>query len=138
MRSQVEAGEAAARVGLIGAWRLVSCAITAPDGEVSHPYGEAPAGVILYTPDGWMSCHMQGARFEGAETRREDVLAYTGYYGAYTVVEAERLVVHHVAGSSEAIMSGDQLRYYEIEGVRLRLTAEMNGLKVDVRWARPS
>ena len=45
---------------LVGAWELRSCTTSLPDGSKQYMYGSAPKGVIMYTPDGWMSCHMAG------------------------------------------------------------------------------
>ena len=56
---------------LIGAWQLRSCTSTLPDGTQEHMYGSAPIGVIMYTPDGWMSCDMAGTRRFTPPLRRE-------------------------------------------------------------------
>jgi hypothetical protein len=47
-------GEAANRAGLLGAWRLLTWESIAEDGTVTHPMGEDPEGVVVYTPDGTM------------------------------------------------------------------------------------
>jgi hypothetical protein len=50
------------REQLVGAWRLVSCVETdANTGEVYLPMGEVPEGLILYTPDGYMSAQLSAA-----------------------------------------------------------------------------
>jgi hypothetical protein len=47
------------REGLIGAWRLVSCVETDVEtGEIFLPMGEHHEGLILYTPDGYMSAQL--------------------------------------------------------------------------------
>jgi hypothetical protein len=44
------------RESLIGAWRLVSCVETdIKTGAVYRTMGDKPEGLILYTPDGYMS-----------------------------------------------------------------------------------
>ena len=40
---------------LIGAWRLVSYELAGSDGRVRRPYGPAPAGLLIYSADGYMS-----------------------------------------------------------------------------------
>ena len=48
------------REQLIGAWKLVSYVEKPTDGsEPFHPMGEAPKGIIMYTPDGYMSAQLE-------------------------------------------------------------------------------
>ena len=117
---------------LVGAWQLVSCTSTLPDGSQRRMYGSAPSGVIMYTPDGWMSCHMKGGRQAGDAA----LIEYTGYFGPYTMQDDGKTVVHHVKGSSEAMVSGDQVRNYAFNGNELTLSAEMAGIGAVLRWAR--
>jgi Lipocalin-like domain len=50
------------RKSLVGAWRLVSCVeVDAKTGEVYLPFGGVPEGLILYTPDGYMSAQLSAA-----------------------------------------------------------------------------
>ena len=37
---------------LIGTWTFVIAEITAADGSKSLPFGEAPKGILIFTPDG--------------------------------------------------------------------------------------
>jgi len=47
------------REQLIGAWKLVSYEIRPVDGSPAfYPLGERPMGIILYTPDGYMSAQL--------------------------------------------------------------------------------
>jgi hypothetical protein len=39
---------------LLGAWRLLSWESIGDDGSIEHPLGDAPDGVVVYTPDGTM------------------------------------------------------------------------------------
>lgn len=120
-------GEALVRLGLAGAWQLVSCTITHGDGQVEHPFGAAPNGLIAYTADGWMSCQMEGGP-----------AGYSAYFGAVTVDEAAATVIHHVRGSSHPWISGDQPRHYRIAGDGLVLSAEAGGGLTEVVWRRPA
>src|SRR5262249_34950381 len=52
-------GRRSFRDSLIGAWRLISCKETdILTGEEFRPMGDAPEGLILYTPDGYMSAQL--------------------------------------------------------------------------------
>jgi len=44
--------------------------------------------------------------------------------------------VHHVKGSSEAMVAGDQVRNYVLNGKELILSAEMAGIGAVLTWAR--
>ena len=47
------------REQLIGAWKLVSYVEKPVDGSAAvHPLGERPMGIIMYTPDGYMSAQL--------------------------------------------------------------------------------
>lgn len=123
----MNSGEALARAGLIGAWELVSCISTYPDGQAEMPFGPSPRGLIAYTPDGWMSCQMEG-----------EPAGYSAYYGSCTVDEEASVVTHHVRGSSSSLVGGDQRRAYAVQGDLLRLGAEMGGASIEVLWRRPA
>ena len=48
------------RQQLVGAWTLSSCVERDIEtGVENHPLGERPVGLILYTPDGYMSAQLQ-------------------------------------------------------------------------------
>src|ERR1700739_1106529 len=50
------------RETLIGAWRLVASIETdVKTGAVDRPLGDKPEGLILYTPDGYMSAQLSAA-----------------------------------------------------------------------------
>lgn len=46
---------------LLGAWSLRSYVQLRDGAVISHPAGEQPCGLILYTPDGYMSATVQNA-----------------------------------------------------------------------------
>jgi hypothetical protein len=119
---------------LVGAWELRSCTSTLPDGTQEHMYGSAPVGVIMYTPDGWMSCYMAGG---GEPDPGGTLTGRTGYYGPVAMRPADRVVEHHVRHSTSDFMLGTvQERGYRIEGDTLILSAEMNGKQIEVVWSR--
>ena len=58
------------RERLVGAWRLVDAVEEAIDGSpVRRPHGERPIGLILYTPDGYLSAQIMDRR-RARSTRR--------------------------------------------------------------------
>jgi hypothetical protein len=119
---------------LVGAWELRSCTSTLPDGSHEHMYGSAPKGVIMYTPDGWMSCHMAGG---GDSDPNVPMVAYSGYYGPVVMRSSDRIVEHHVRHSTTSFMLGTvQERHYRIEGDTLILSADLNGKHIEVIWSR--
>ena len=94
------------RTNLIGAWTLQSYQSTAIDGsEVSYPLGVDARGIIMYTPDGYMSAQLMRSgrpRFSGDDMHLapNDELAaaasgYLTYAGPYSVVR-DGLIAHHV------------------------------------------
>lgn len=117
---------------LIGAWELVSCTMVLADGSIEHPYGHEPGGVILYTPDGWMSAHLigSGRASPGAGS-------CSSYFGRFSVSERDALVVHHVRGASDQRIVGDQPRRYRIDGDTLTLAAATDDASIEVIWKRP-
>ncbi|GGT03222.1 lipocalin-like domain-containing protein [Streptomyces chromofuscus] len=93
---------------LLGAWQLVSYTAGSADGEVIQPLGPTPYGLIVYTPDGYMSAQLgRGDRPPLSSARLEDAAAdelaqaavgYVAYGGPYEVVDSST-VEHHVTTS---------------------------------------
>lgn len=118
---------------VLGIWKLVSCVGEWSDGRVTHPYGAAPAGLLVYTADGHFSGQIQGQdrpRFELGNLLRgtpEEIKAafegYVAYYGTYEVDEAAGRLTHHVQGSLFPNWVGDdQTRMYRFADGKLILT----------------
>jgi len=95
------------RENLIGAWRLVSSVETdIKTGAVDRPLGDKPEGLILYTPDGYMSAQLSAAdrpNFESGDMYKgkpEEYVAaglsYLAYSGPYYIDEANRIVEHEM------------------------------------------
>ena len=96
----------------LGAWTLVEWT-NVRDGETFHPYGENPAGQIVYTPTG----RMTAALMNPPARPGEDPQQFIAYWGSYTVDMAAGTVTHHVEGSLSAGMIGtDQVRSFRFEG----------------------
>jgi hypothetical protein len=90
---------------LIGAWKLVSYVEEPVDGSAPfHPLGERPKGIIMYTPDGYMSAQLMrpdrrpfasGDWFDGTEEEyREEASTYIAYSGPFHVDEEKRTLTH--------------------------------------------
>ncbi|MFG2359001.1 lipocalin-like domain-containing protein [Streptomyces sp. NPDC048521] len=116
---------------LLGAWELVSYTATSTDGEVIHPLGPAPYGLIVYTPQGYMSAQLgrgdrtalRSARLEdaSAEELARAAVGYLAYGGPFEVVDATT-VEHHVTTSLFPNWIGrSQVRKVSFEGSLLKL-----------------
>jgi hypothetical protein len=121
---------------LVGGWELVSYTErTRPDGPVTYPHGPDATGLILYTPDGYMSAQIMtrgrpayhspvagGGTVEQAATAAAGYLAYSG---PYFVEESSGDIHHHVMVSLLPNWLGTtQIRYSQLDGARLTLSAE--------------
>lgn len=95
------------RESLIGAWSLVSCIETDIEtGEVFLPMGPHPQGLILYTPDGYMSAQLSaperrpfqaGDMYGGTADEYEAAgRSYLAYSGPYSIDEGGPIIVHEM------------------------------------------
>jgi Lipocalin-like domain len=116
----------------IGAWRLVSVEDRQPDGSLIHPYGERPAGLLLYDATGRMS--VQIMRCDRAQLSSNDwgeipaeeikstIEGFTAFFGTYEINEAGAYIIHRVEGHLLPNSVGKELRRgYEFSGSRLVL-----------------
>ncbi|MEE6294781.1 lipocalin-like domain-containing protein [Georgenia wangjunii] len=103
---------------LVGAWSLVSYTLTDEGGGVAHPLGEGAHGLLLFSPDGYVSTQIGGGAQasgteDGAAGGRD--LAYAGRWA----VDGERLTYrldvsvlpagHDVATEHGVELHGDAL-----------------------------
>ncbi|MCX5097092.1 lipocalin-like domain-containing protein [Streptomyces sp. NBC_00365] len=116
---------------LLGAWQLVSYTATSTDGKVIHPLGPTPHGLIVYTPQGYMSAQlgrgdrppMRSARLEdaAADELAQAAAGYVAYGGPFEVVDPTT-VEHHVTTSLFPNWIGrSQVRTVSFEGALLKL-----------------
>ena len=120
------------RTNLIGAWTLQSYKACSIDGSnVIYPLGVDARGIIMYTPDGYMSAQLMRsgrAPFSEADMQspRLDELAvaangYLTYSGPYTVV-GDGLIAHHIEVSLlPNWIGGTQYRAARLDGSLLEL-----------------
>jgi hypothetical protein len=94
------------RANIVGAWTLQSYESSAIDGsDVTFPLGVDARGIIMYTPDGYMSAQiMRAGRTpfdrDDPHLAHDNELAaaaagYLSYSGPYAVVD-DGLIAHHV------------------------------------------
>ena len=142
------------RERLIGAWDLVDVIEEPVDGSVPRrAHGRQPAGLFLYTPDGYMSAQiMQGDRPDVTsgdwsdltpEEYAEEARTHFAYSGPFHVDEDRGLVGHSMVVSLIPGWVGQtQPRSVEIDGDCLRLSAVEPALSGGVivttrlRWRR--
>ncbi len=110
-----------------GTWRLERYEHRRADGSLCLPLGENARGLLLYTPDGYMSGQImrperpqfQGGALSGGSAAeiRAALLGYVAYFGTYAVDEKAGTVTHEVVGSWYPNFVGSrQVRHYEFEG----------------------
>jgi hypothetical protein len=90
---------------LIGSWKLVNLIEVAVEGgSISHPMGKEPKGLIIYSPDGYMSAQIMNPdrknfvkeHFTGAtpEEYTQEGSTYLAYSGPFEVDEANKTLSH--------------------------------------------
>ena len=138
---------------LIGAWELIDVVEEPVDGSPArHPMGERPLGLILYTPDGYMSAQiMQRERAAVSadwtdltpEDYRQEAMTYFAYSGPYSVDEEKGLLQHSMTVSLFPGWVGQtQPRAVEIDGDVLHLSTPsptLSGAQLvmtHIRWRR--
>jgi len=122
------------REQLIGAWKLVSYVEQPVDGSAPHyPFGEEPQGIIMYTPDGYMSAQLcrpdrapfaSGDWFKGTASEYEaEASTYIAYTGPFHVDEENQSLTHSMFISLFPNWIGQtQPRVLKIEGDILSLS----------------
>jgi Lipocalin-like domain len=121
---------------LIGAWKLVSYVHNPTDGSPPfQPLGEDPQGIMMYTPDGYMSAQLstpERPRFASGDWldgTTEDYVAeatsYIAYSGPFHVDEETKTVTHSMFVSLFPNWTGQtQPRLVKLDGDRLELGAD--------------
>src|SRR5215207_5883300 len=91
---------------LIGAWRLAEFSVLARDGSVTHPMGKDLEGLIIYSPDGYMSGQLMKLDRPGyasgdmehgpTEELAAAAAGYLAYSGPSYVDEKAETLRHHM------------------------------------------
>lgn len=121
------------REQLIGAWKLVSYHEHPTDGsEPFEPLGPEPQGIIMYTPDGYMSAQLSAAErtpfasgdwFDATDAEyKAEASSYIAYTGPYRVDEETGELFHSMFVSLFPNWTGQtQQRLVSLEGNTLTL-----------------
>src|SRR3982074_2240504 len=122
-------------------------------GVENHPFGKHPLGLILYTPDGYVSAQLQRPErppFADGDLLRATPEEYTAagrsyiaYSGRFFVDEAKKSLSHEMAVSFFPNWFGQQQsRLVEVNGERLQLSTDgpqrLNGVlkTATMTWRR--
>lgn len=123
----------ALRDRLVGTWKLVSYQEIPVDGsEPFEPLGREPHGLIMYTPDGYMSAQLakpdrphfaSGDWFAGtAEEYEAEATSYIAYSGPFHVDETNQTLTHSMFVSLFPDWTGQtQPRVVHLDGDVLHL-----------------
>ena len=125
---------------LVGAWSLESYLDTIDGAETMHPLGLDPKGLLIYTPDEFMSAQLMrtdrsplGLGNANAGTMsdyREKAVDYIGYSGMYHFDEHTATVFHMPSVSFAPGLIGRRLkRQVKLDGDRLTLTVLTPGVE---------
>ncbi len=117
----------------IGTWKLISCTFESATGEITYPFGQKPAGYIIYNNDGYMSVAiMQADRpkfatddwFGGTDNEKAKAFeGFTAYCGKYEVLEDQNKVMHYPEVISVPNQTNvPQERDFEFKGDQLILS----------------
>lgn len=119
---------------LNGVWELVSFDQNEPDGNVSHPYGDAPAGRLTLDSTGRMSFFvmkpgrvasvnsMAAIATASADDLRQVADGFMAYYGSFEVDDATKTLTMKVEGCTIPAWTGtEQKRAYELSDDMLAL-----------------
>lgn len=119
---------------LLGAWSLCEWLISYSDGRApARPFGDAPAGLLIYAPGGFMSAGIArdgrsgfaggNVRLAAESSRAAAFDSYFQYQGRFRVTGS--VVEHHVLQSLNPDFVGTvQRREAVLDGKRLALSAE--------------
>jgi hypothetical protein len=121
------------RTNLVGAWTLHAYEARSLDGStVTYPLGTHPQGIIMYTPDGYMSAQLMRSdrpQLSGDDMHPDDphelaaaAGGYLSYSGPYTV-DGDDLIAHHITLSLiPNWIGGIQYRTAHLHGSILELS----------------
>lgn len=130
----------------IGTWKLVAVEDRQPDGAIVRPYGENPAGLLIYDASGYMAVQIMRRERQALssddwaqvapEEIKNTVEGFTAFFGTYQVDETTNTIIHRVEGHVLPNSVGKQLkRVYEFSGDRLILKPSDNRRVI---WERVS
>lgn len=129
---------------IIGSWKLISYEDRPADGDAVYPYGQAPAGLLIYDASGHMAVQIMKTpppdvatddwdRF----TTREKVALFDGYvayFGRFEIDSTRKVVTHlPIADLSRLYIGKREERHYRLTGNSLTLSETW--VQSDKRWS---
>lgn len=134
---------------LMGTWKLVSYVETPVDGAPTRfPFGDKPVGILMYTPDGFVSAQLMRPDRQIASGPMEYAdagIGYLAYSGPFQLDEATATLTHSMRVSLFPGWVGQtQARLLKLDGDRLELTTVVPSVSHGVRvlsrlmWERES
>ena len=146
-RRLVKAAIRPPRRGSSAPGELISYQLRLPSGTVLEPFGDHPAGRILYEPNGERSAQFMRpvpSHFASPDplkaTAEESDRAwrnYIGYWGKYGVDSEARAVVHHIeSGWFPNWIGQNKIRSFRFDRDRLVLDAESPAGHATLVWRK--
>jgi hypothetical protein len=142
-------GEKSLREQLVGTWKIVSVDNTRPDGSIKQIFGPHPKGIAVFDVRGNTAIIlMRSDRPQFAANNRDlgtpeefkaTVQGTHAYFGTYSVIEPEKILVFHVEGNTFPNQEGvDTTRFISINGDEFRWTTPNPsvGGKSEAVWKR--
>lgn len=124
---------------LVGAWRLVEYSIEDKKnaGERYYPLGKDATGVIMYTPDGYMSAQLMASgrpvyanghiHTGSIDEMAKAAKGYMAYSGKFDLNAEKNTLTHHMEVSMNPTWLGQaQERYYKLEDDTLTISTPGN------------
>lgn len=151
---QAASGSNVQLASLLGCWRLEEFVVERPSGTCIHPFGTDAEGLLLYSPDGWVSAvlskrdrgdaavrTLESASKASAEVKVEAFDSYMSYAGRYRLNGST--VVHEIVVALAPGLVGTKMsREAHLEDSTLTLSYQVEGrLGISnyvLRWVRPS
>jgi hypothetical protein len=136
---------------LVGTWTLVSSDQVRSDGSMVKQFGANPKGINVFDTNGRFFLMITGAdnskivSNDLSKTNFEEIgsliVESIAYYGTYTVNEAEKVAILHIAASTFPNQVGtDQKRTITsltADELKYSTPAAMSGVQVHQVWKRP-
>ena len=115
---------------LVGTYRLLSFENFAEDGEVGRPFGEHPTGMIIYTPERYMSAIMMrtdrpafsaGDILGGTDAEKLEAFATSSAYSGQWEIVGDQ-IIHHLLCTTYPNWTGtDQPRNFDLTATTFTL-----------------
>lgn len=118
---------------LTGTWSLLSFDFIGEDGSVYQPLGSAPAGVLTFTPDGYVTFSFTARNraafaeddlFGGSEAERAAAVAGYVSFGGPFRIEGNAVVIDVEYSLFPNWVGRQQKRLFELDGDSLTLGTE--------------